>query len=93
VPLHFSRFHPTYQLQGLQPTPLEALERAADLAAAEGLKYVYLGNVPGNRRECTWCPACGRILVSRRGYRVLELNLDGGRCKFCGEVIPGIWTT
>ncbi len=91
VPLHFSRFHPTYQLQGLAPTPLDTLERAAELAAAEGLNYVYLGNVPGNRRESTWCPSCGRVLVGRRGYKVLELNLSRGRCKFCGEVIPGIW--
>ena len=91
VPLHFSRFHPMYQLQGLYPTPVAVLERAAEIAAQEGVKYVYVGNVPGSRLESTWCPACGMVLVGRRGYSVLELNLTGGRCKFCGEEIPGVW--
>ncbi len=91
VPLHFSRFTPMYQLQGLPPTPVAVLERAAEIAAEEGLKYVYIGNVPGSRLESTWCPSCGRVLVRRTGYRVGELNLAGGRCKFCEEAIPGVW--
>ncbi len=91
IPVHFSRFHPTYQLRGLPPTPVATLERAAEVASQEGLKYVYIGNVPGGRLESTWCPSCGRVVVRRLGYRVLELNIDGGGCKFCGEAIPGIW--
>jgi pyruvate formate lyase activating enzyme len=91
IPVHFSRFHPTYQLRGLPPTPVATLERAAEVASQEGLKYVYIGNVPGGRLESTWCPSCGGVLVRRLGYRVLELNIDGGGCKFCGEAIPGIW--
>ena len=48
VPLHFSRFHPEYLLKNLPPTPLETLERAKAIADAEGLHYVYIGNVPGH---------------------------------------------
>lgn len=91
VPLHFSRFHPMYQLRGLPPTPASTLERAAEVAAGEGMKYVYVGNVPGGRFESTRCPSCSRVLIGRGGYKVTELNLADGRCKFCGEAIPGVW--
>jgi pyruvate formate lyase activating enzyme len=91
VPMHFSRFHPTYQLKGLYPTPLETLQRAAVTALDEGLRYVYVGNVPGSVWENTSCPACREVLVRRRGYRLLELNIDEGQCKFCGERIHGVW--
>lgn len=93
VPLHFSRFHPTYQLKGLHPTPVTTLERAAEVAADEGLHYVYVGNVPGSEYESTRCPACSRKLIGRIGYSVTELNLDDGRCTFCGEAVPGVWGT
>jgi pyruvate formate lyase activating enzyme len=91
VPMHFSRFQPMYQLKGLYPTPLEILQRAAVTALDEGLKYVYVGNVPGAGWEDTNCPACRAVLVKRRGYEVLELNIVDGRCKFCGESIHGVW--
>lgn len=41
--LHLSRYFPCYKMK-LEPTPLETLERARDIAMAS-LKYVYLGNV------------------------------------------------
>jgi pyruvate formate lyase activating enzyme len=93
VPLHFSRFHPTYQLKGLHPTPVSTLERAADIASTEGLDYVYIGNVPGSGHENTRCPKCSRLLIGRLGYSVTELNLSRGRCNFCGEAVPGVWGT
>jgi len=93
VPVHFSRFSPMYQLKGLHPTPAATLERAAEVAVEEGLDYVYIGNVPGGNYESTRCPACSRVLIGRRGYSVLELNLDSGRCRFCGEAVPGVWGT
>jgi pyruvate formate lyase activating enzyme len=93
VPVHFSRFHPTYQLKGLPPTPVATLERAAGIAEQEGLSFVYVGNVPGGGHESTVCPSCSKVLIGRIGYSVTELNLSGGRCKFCGEAIPGVWGT
>jgi len=45
APLHFSRFFPRYKMQDLQPTPVQTLRAARQIAEEEGIKYVYLGNV------------------------------------------------
>lgn len=92
VPLHFSRFTPSFQLQNLPPTPLKKLEEAYRIAKEAGLKYVYIGNVPGHPQgENTYCPHCGKAIVGRIGYQILENNIKAGKCGFCGERIAGIW--
>jgi len=91
VPLHFSRFYPSFKLANLPPTPVEKLEEAYGIAKKAGLKYVYIGNVPGHPEENTYCPNCGKIVVSRTGYRINEVNIVKGKCKFCGYKIAGIW--
>ncbi|MCP4567246.1 MAG: AmmeMemoRadiSam system radical SAM enzyme [FCB group bacterium] len=91
VPVHFSRFHPQYLLKNLPPTPQKTLERAYDISRAEGLEYVYLGNVPGHRAESTYCPGCGKIVIERRGYRIGMNNLSGNKCKSCNREIPGLF--
>jgi pyruvate formate lyase activating enzyme len=91
VPLHFSRFHPRYQLKNLPPTPVETLEQARQTALQEGLRYVYVGNVPGHPGENTYCPHCGRTVIGRIGYSLTEMNLQDGCCRFCGEAIAGVW--
>jgi len=92
TPLFFSRFSPQYRLQNLPATPVETLEKAARFAKGEGLRYVYIGNVPGHPLESTYCPVCGQVLIKRYGYRILEYKLDkDGRCPRDGTKIPGIW--
>jgi len=91
IPLHFSRFYPTYKLKNLPPTPVPTLTRAREIAISEGLKYVYIGNVPGHRGEKTICPACGGIVIDRQGFFVVENNLKEGKCGNCGEEIAGVW--
>ncbi|UCE20507.1 MAG: AmmeMemoRadiSam system radical SAM enzyme [Gemmatimonadota bacterium] len=91
VPVHFSRFHPQYMLKNLPPTPLETIEGAWKVAVDVGLRYVYIGNVPGHPAESTYCPQCQNVVVRRVGYRVHEINLDNGACSVCGERIPGVW--
>ena len=93
VPLFFSRFAPNYQLAGIGVTPAETLTWARNAAIKQGLKYVYVGNIPGHEGENTYCPVCGRILVKRYGYAVLDNQLTptGGRCPHDGTKIPGIW--
>jgi len=91
VPLHFSRFFPMYKLLSLNPTPVESLERARRIALDCGLKYVYIGNVLGHPAENTYCPKCKKIIIERRGYFVLQNNIQDGKCKFCGERIEGFW--
>jgi len=93
VPLHFSRFHPQYLLKNLPPTPLETLERAKAISDAEGLHYVYLGNVPGHPAEKTYCPKCRRAVVDREGFTVEGIHLRKGRCQYCQQPIAGIWQT
>lgn len=91
VPLHFSRFHPDYQLRELPATPVATLERAREIAVAEGLQYVYIGNVPGHPAQNTCCPGCGKLLVERVGFTASRVRVHNGACPFCAHTIPGIW--
>jgi len=92
VPLHFSRFTPRYKLKNLPPTPADFLGRARRAAMAEGVKFVYVGNVHVPGGGDTLCPGCKEPVIRRRGFMVLEYNLRGGRCGKCGEEIPGVWS-
>jgi pyruvate formate lyase activating enzyme len=92
VPLHFTRFMPAHKLQNLPPTPAKTLEEAYAIAKDVGLKYVYIGNLPGHQFENTRCPNCGKVIIERKGYVVLENNIKDGKCKFCGYPIAGKWT-
>jgi pyruvate formate lyase activating enzyme len=91
VPLHFSRFSPRYRLKNLPPTPVETLEHARETAMDVGLKYVYVGNVPGHEGESTWCPQCGRLVIGRMGYALTQVHMEDGHCLFCHGEIPGVW--
>lgn len=90
VPLHFSRYHPDYQLTE-PPTPPETLFRARELAQRK-LSYVYIGNLWGGGGENTVCPTCRNVVVERRGFTVSRLSVKGGRCTFCGAEIPILGT-
>jgi len=92
VPLHFTRFHPAWRLQNLPPTPVATLERCRRAAMEEGLRFVYLGNVPGHPGENTYCPGCGRVLIHRVGMTTVENRLAGGACPDCHRRIPGLWS-
>ena len=93
-PLHFSRFHPEHKLTHLAPTPVETLVKARDSARAEGLDYVYIGNVPGLEGvETTWCPNCKKAVIERDIFAVTRMNLTDGKCNFCGTKIAGVWKT
>jgi len=92
VPVHFSRFHPTYKLEQLPPTPVEVLNNAVKIASEEGLKYIYTGNVPGHEMSDTRCPVCKTVLIVRQGYRIASNNMPGGKCAKCGTSIDGIWS-
>ncbi|MGQ9630144.1 MAG: AmmeMemoRadiSam system radical SAM enzyme [bacterium] len=91
TPLHFTRFFPQYKLTALPPTPVETLECAREIALEEGLHYVYIGNVPGHSANSTYCPRCQKLLIGRTHFNVHEINVEGGKCRFCGNPIPGIW--
>lgn len=91
VPVHFTRFHPTYRLRTLPPTPVSTLRRARDIGRSEGLHYVYMGNLPGDPGENTVCPRCDTTLIERWGFAVQANRLVRGACPKCGLAIPGVW--
>ncbi len=91
VPLHFSRFFPTYRMTDRPPTPLEMLDRAGEIASGAGLRYVYVGNVVTREGDDTFCPECGRAVVRRDRFRIAENRIEEGRCAGCGREIPGVW--
>jgi pyruvate formate lyase activating enzyme len=92
VPIHFTRFHPDYQLLNLPPTPVRTLERAREFAMARGIHYAYVGNVPNHPGNHTYCPRCQKVVIKRNGFFVEEIHLKNGRCLFCREKIAGVWT-
>jgi pyruvate formate lyase activating enzyme len=93
VPIHFTRFYPTYQLTNVPPTTVAAVERARQVALSRGLKYVYVGNVPaGHEGESTYCPGCGTVVIKRAGYTILSNSLKAGKCGKCGAAVAGVWS-
>lgn len=92
VPLHFSAFHPDYKMLDVPPTSPQALSEARELAMAQGLHYVYTGNIHDSRGGSTWCPKCGELLIERDWYVLGKWGLDEkGCCASCGEKIPGVF--
>ena len=91
TPLHFSRFTPLYKLKHLPPTPASKLNEARKIALSAGLKYVYIGNLPGNEGEDTFCPNCQEKIINRRGFYITKKNISNGKCGNCGEEIAGVW--
>ncbi len=84
TPWHVTRFHPHYHLMHLQSTPIASLERAYDIGKKAGLRFVYLGNVPGHDRENTVCYSCGKMVIQRLGYNATIMGVDNSKCRFCG---------
>lgn len=84
TPWHVTRFYPQYKMNDLSPTPVSTLEHAVEIGKKEGLKFVYIGNVPGHQGENTYCYQCGRLIIERMGYTVHISGLAGTKCKFCG---------
>jgi len=92
IPWHISRFFPAYKMSDHYPTEIEKIRKAREIGFEEGLLYVYTGNIVGDEGENTYCPYCKKLLIERYGYRILEKNLTGNKCSFCGKVIDGIFT-
>jgi pyruvate formate lyase activating enzyme len=89
TPWHISRFHPMYKLTDVPPTPAETLRRAQEIGKEAGLRYVYVGNLPGEAN--TVCHECGELLIRRYGYQIRENHIaDGERCPNCGTPVAGV---
>ncbi len=89
TPWHISRFFPAYKMADVPPTPISTLGQAQEIGLEAGLRYVYMDNVLGE--ENTFCPGCGRLLIRRAGYRILENHVQpDGRCPDCGTLVAGM---
>jgi pyruvate formate lyase activating enzyme len=92
IPLHFTRFYPHYKMNQVPPTPLETLEKVYEMAKKAGIKYVYVGNVPGSDGENTQCPDCEELLIKRNGFNIESNNLKKDKkCPNCGAGIDIIF--
>jgi len=88
TPLHFTRYFPAYRFNN-PPTKVEALEKAYEMAKAEGVLYPYIGNVSGHKYENTYCPNCGEKLIQRYSCYVLKYRVTKEKkCPKCATPIP-----
>ena len=90
VPWHVSQFYPAHKMLDRPVTPMETLRRAGDIGRTAGLRYVYEGNVPGERGENTYCYNCNSLLIDRYGFYVRANRIRNGRCPDCGAMIDGL---
>ncbi len=89
TPWHISRFHPSYQMRDRPPTPIETLRRAQEIGQEEGLRYIYVGNIPGESN--TVCHECGQMLIRRSGYFLMANNVTlDDACPNCGAPVAGV---
>lgn len=89
VPLHFSAFHPDFQVNDRGPTPREMLLMAHRIARRAGLHYIYTGNLDDPEHQATLCPECGQVGIGRHGYVLTPYSITDGRCSHCGAPIAG----
>jgi pyruvate formate lyase activating enzyme len=93
VPLHFTAFHPDWKMRDRSHTPPTTLTRAREIGLANGLRYVYTGNVHDRGGQSTYCHACDALLVERDWYELGAWNLADDRCASCGEPCAGVFET
>jgi pyruvate formate lyase activating enzyme len=91
VPMHFSRFAPTFQLKNLPEGSESKLVECVNVAKQAGMNYVYVANLSPHPLSATVCHRCAYSLVERLGVRVLKNDVKDGRCPKCKTRIPGVW--
>ena len=92
VPLHFTAFHPDWKMRDKPATPAATLSRARAIARANGMRYVYTGNVHDRAGGSTWCHGCGALLIGRDWFDLTRWRLDeDGSCMDCRTPLPGVF--
>lgn len=93
VPVHFTAFHPDFQMRDTPKTPPSTLVRARRQALERGLRYAYCGNVHDQASQSTYCPGCGQCVIERDWYELGAWRLQEGRCSACQTPIAGHFLT
>jgi pyruvate formate lyase activating enzyme len=91
IPWHVSGFYPTYKMLDRPATSPESLIKTREIGLAEGLRFVYTGNLRGLGGEETHCPGCNSLLVHRQGFSSRVIDLENGHCRQCREPVHGVW--
>jgi pyruvate formate lyase activating enzyme len=92
VPLHFTAFHPDWKMHDKPATSVSTLSRARDIARANGVRFVYTGNVHDPAGGSTWCHGCGALLIGRDWYKLSRWHLTkDGCCRDCGTPLAGVF--
>ncbi len=92
VPMHFTAFHPDFKLTDRPPTPPATLTRARRIAAANGVRFAYTGNVHDADGSSTYCPRCATRVVERDWYALGAYRLsDVGACTACDHRLAGVF--
>jgi len=92
IPLHFTAFHPDWKMLDKPRTPPQSLIKAREIGLKNGLHYVYTGNIHDTLGGSTFCPGCGRRVITRDWYMTLDYQVsDDGHCKFCNTKIAGVF--
>jgi pyruvate formate lyase activating enzyme len=95
TPWHVSRYHPSYRYDA-PPTPIDKLARAWEIGKEVGLRYVFVGNVPGHmlplgvEGESTYCHHCDAPVITRWGYSIRQNRVLNGACPDCGTPVAGV---
>ncbi|MGB5791313.1 AmmeMemoRadiSam system radical SAM enzyme [Poseidonibacter sp.] len=89
TPWHLSSFHPDYKDLDLPRTSLETLKMAKKIGEDNGLKYVYIGNVP--YENSTFCPNCNEVIIKRNRFEVLQNSIKNQHCPKCLYKIQGVY--
>ncbi|MDR3282199.1 MAG: AmmeMemoRadiSam system radical SAM enzyme [Candidatus Methanoplasma sp.] len=83
TPIHFTRFHPDYEMMDVPMTPVDKLLQCKEAAEEAGIEFAYIGNALTDDGSDTYCPECGGLVIRRTGYAVDLVALDGRRCAYC----------
>jgi pyruvate formate lyase activating enzyme len=91
MPWHVSAFNPMYKMKDVLSTSWETLRKGVKIGRGAGLRYIYVGNMPGENED-TICPVCGELLVERLGYRIMKNTVAESRCPKCSTTVAGVWS-
>ncbi len=84
TPWHISKFSPeiSWKLKNKNQTSDDLIYKAYEIGKESGLKYVYVGNMPGDSKENTYCPKCKELVIRRMSNEVDRLD-NKGLCPGC----------